>query len=55
MVANQTESSRLEQRSVIIFLAAEKYKPCKIYGEACFDKKNVYNEAKYRFVTIHLY
>ena len=30
-VENQTEYSRLEQRSVIKFLLAEKCKPCEIY------------------------
>ena len=46
MVTNQTDSSRLEQRSVIKFLVAEKCKPCKIYWrmydiyeEACFSTK----------------
>ena len=53
MAANQTESSRLEQRSVIKFLVAEKCKPCEIYrrmsdvyGEACFSEKNVYKWAE---------
>ena len=31
MVANQTEASRLEQRTVIKFLMAQKCKPCEIY------------------------
>ena len=35
IAANQTERFRLEQRSVIKFLAAEKYKPCEIYREMC--------------------
>ena len=46
MVKNQTDSSRLEQRSVIKVLVAEKCKPCDIhrkicdvYGEVCFIEK----------------
>ena len=44
MAANQIECSRLEQRSVIRYLVAEKYKPgefymCDLYREACFVKK----------------
>ena len=31
MAANQTESSRVEQRSVIKFLVAEKCKSCEIH------------------------
>ena len=53
MVWNQTECSKLEQRSVIKFLVAEKCKPCEIYrkmcnvhGEACFNEKDVYKWAK---------
>ena len=41
MTANQTECSRLEQRFVIIFLVAEKCKPCEIYKRTC----DVYQEA----------
>ena len=41
IVANQTECSRLEQRSVIKFLLAEKCKPCEIYTRMCI----VYREA----------
>ena len=48
MVANQTECSRFEQRSVIKFLVAEKCKTWEIYRsvfdvyeEACFNK-NIY-------------
>ena len=44
MDANQTQCSKLEQRFVIKFLVAEKYKPCEIYkrmcdvnGEVCFS------------------
>ena len=33
MVPNQTEYSRLEQRSDIKFLMADRYKPCEIYRE----------------------
>ena len=46
MVANQTEFTRLEQRSVIKYLMTENCKPCEIYkrmcdvyGEACFSQK----------------
>ena len=46
MVANQTECSKLEQRSVINFFVAEKCKSCEIYermydvhGEAYFCQK----------------
>ena len=46
MATNQAEYSKLEQRSVKIFLLAEKYKPCEIYlricdvyREACFSQK----------------
>ena len=49
MVANQIECSRLEQRSVLEFLVAEKGKPCDIYrrmndvyAEAHFSLQNVY-------------
>ena len=45
-MANQTECSRLEQRSVINYLVAEKYKlweiykiKCGVYEEACFSYK----------------
>ena len=48
MAANQTEHSRLEQRSVIKVLIAEKCKPCEIYSRLCdiyreayFSQKNV--------------
>ena len=48
MAANQTECFRLEQRSVIKFLMAEKYKLYEIYWrmsdvyrEACLNQKNV--------------
>ena len=50
MVANQTEYSRLEQRSVIKYLVTEKYKLYEIYrrmwdvyGEACFSPKKFTN------------
>ena len=56
MVANQRKCSRLEQRSVIKFLVAEKYKPCKIYrrmcdtfGEGCFSVKKFYKSVKHEF------
>ena len=32
MTANQTQSTRLEQRFVIKFMVAEKCKPCEIYS-----------------------
>ena len=50
MVANQTKCPRLEQRSVIKLLVAEKCKPyeiyrriCDVYGKTCFNilKKKV--------------
>ena len=47
MAANQTECSRLEQRSAITFFGTEKYKPCEIYrrtcdmyGKSCFSQKD---------------
>ena len=46
MVANQTENSRLKQRSVIEYLVVEKFKPneiykkmCDVYGEVWLNKK----------------
>ena len=33
--ANQTQCSRLEQKSVINFLVAENFKPCEIYKRMC--------------------
>ena len=61
MAENQTECFRLEQRSVIKFLMAKKYKPNEIhrrkhnvYKEACFSKKNVYKWAKHDFSAINL-
>ena len=41
MVANQTELSSLDQRSVFKSLVAEKCKLCEIYRRMC----NVYGEA----------
>ena len=59
MGANQTKCSRLEQKSVIKPLLAEKYKPsevykriCNVYRKACLSKKNVYKWAKHGFATI---
>ena len=56
MVANQY--SKLEQRSVINFLLAEKCKPCEIYrricnvyGETCFSEKSVHKSARHEFAT----
>ena len=49
MAANQAGSSRLEQKSLIKILLAEKYKSCEIYreiydvyGEIYFSQKDVY-------------
>ena len=60
-MANQTEYSRLEQRSLMKFLVAEKCKPyeiykriCDVYGEACFNQINVYQWIKHGFVTMNL-
>ena len=46
MMANPTECSRLEQRSVIKFLVTDKYKPSEtyrrmyiVYGEGGFSQK----------------
>ena len=41
MVKNQIVCFRLEQRSVIKFWVAKKYKPCEIYRKMC----DVYREA----------
>ena len=35
MVANQTECSRLQQRSVVKFLLGEKCKPCENHKRLC--------------------
>ena len=58
MITNQTECSRLEQRSVIKCSVAEKCKPCEIYkrmcdvyGEVCFSKIIFYNWAKHECAT----
>ena len=58
MLANQTEYSRLEHRSVIRFLVAEKCKLCEIYRimcdvykETCFSYKENYKLVKHRFAT----
>ena len=49
MVSYQTEYSRFEQKSVIKFFVAQKYKPWEInrrvsdmYGETCFCQKDLY-------------
>ena len=49
---------QIEQRSVIKYLLAEKYKLCEIYrkmcgvyGEACFSQRNVSKLAKHGFAT----
>ena len=56
MAVNQTKRFRLEQKSVIKSLLAEKWKPCEIYQkicdeywEACFSQKNLYKLAKDKF------
>ena len=62
MAANQTESSRLEQKSVITFLVIKKCKPreilrkmCDMSWEVCFGiKKNLLKLAEYRFATTSL-
>ena len=53
MAANETEGSRLEQKSIIKFVLTENCKPyeiyrriCDVYGEICFSQKNVYRWAK---------
>ena len=52
MMANQTQCSWFQQRSVIKYLLAEKCKLCEIYKriydvyKACFDKKNIYKWTK---------
>ena len=58
MVANQILCFRLEQRSVIKFLVAEKCKPSEIYsimynecGEACFIKKKKEKKKKSKFTN----
>ena len=45
--ANQPECSRLEQRSIINVLVAEKCKPCEIYRRMC----NVYGEVRFNNFT----
>ena len=44
----QPECSQIEQRTIIEFLVAEKYKPifkrmCNVYKEACFNQKTFIN------------
>ena len=53
IASSQTEYSRHEQRPIIKFLVAEKFKPHKIYkrmgnmyGEASFSQKNVFKWSK---------
>ena len=54
MAANQIGYSRLERRSVTIFLVAEPcemYKRrCDVFGDASFSKKNACEWAKYVLV-----
>ena len=59
MVANQKKYSRLEQRSAIRFLVAEKCKQyeyyrrmCSGFREECFSQRNAYKWAKNKFATI---
>ena len=54
---DKSECSRLEQRSVIKFLVADKCKPCEIYRrmcdvywEACFSQKSLKNGLNYQIV-----
>ena len=54
MMVNQTEFSRLEQRSLMKFLVAQNYKPCEIYKRMCevyagtrFHQIIAYKWAKY--------
>ena len=58
MVSNQTEWTRVEQRSVLKFLMAEKSKPCEsyrsmydVYGGEFFSQKTVKELARHGFVT----
>ena len=58
MVANQTECSRLEQRSIIKFLVADKRKPyeiyrlmCDVYRKAYFSQKNFHKWARKEFAA----
>ena len=51
MAANHKVCSRLERRSVIKFLAADKCKPreihqtiCDVYKKAYFSQKNIYEQ-----------
>ena len=60
MAAYQTECTRLELRSDIKFLVAEKCKPCEIYtrmcdvyGKACFSQEN-FKWTKNGFATTSL-
>ena len=61
MAGNQTDYTRLDQKSVTKFLLAEKCKLFEIYRKftMCtekhvFVKKNVYEWAKQRFTTMSL-
>ena len=60
MAVNQTLSFRLEQRSVIKYLAAKKCKAleicrimCSMYGDATFSQRNVYQWTKNGFVMMN--
>ena len=58
MLSNQTQRSRLEQRSVMKMLAAEKRKPFEISERVmCMENllvKNIYKCAKHGFATTSL-
>ena len=60
ITANQTKSSKLEQRSVIKYFVAENCKPCEnyricnVYRKTCFSQKNVFKWAKYMLVIMSL-
>ena len=45
--SGKSECSTLEQRSIMKFLLAEKWKPCEIYGRMC----NVFREACFIFLV----
>ena len=61
MFHNQRVHSRLEQKPVIKFPVAEKYKPCEIYqrisdmfGEVCFSQKMYFKWGKHGFDSASL-
>ena len=57
MVTNQ----KIEQKSIMKVLLAEKCKPCEIYcglcdmhGKECFNHRNLYKQAKHWFASMSL-